>query len=108
MTPDEILRELSKRHRKPPMPALQAALEQRAEVAPLMLDELDLLLARLNEILEKAETEQAFLSMGSKLLRKPYPVFYGFLLAAEWKKRRPILVSPSSRIGPGRGLQASF
>ncbi len=87
MTPDEILRELSKRHRKPPMPALQAALEQRAEVAPLMLDELDLLLARLNEILEKAETEQAFLSMGSKLLRKPSPMFYGFLLATEWKQK---------------------
>jgi len=69
------------------MQALQAAMEQRAEVAPLMLDELDLLLARLNEILEKAETEQAFLSMGSKLLRKPYPVFYGFLLAAEWKQK---------------------
>ncbi len=52
-----------------------------------MLDELDLLLARLNEILEKAATEQAFLSMGSKLLRKPSPMFYGFLLAAEWKQK---------------------
>ncbi len=56
------------------MKALQAAMEQRAEVAPLMLDGLDLHLAHLNEILEKAETEQAFLSMGSKLLRKPSPI----------------------------------
>jgi hypothetical protein len=87
MTPEQILGELSKRHRKPLMQALQAAMEQRAEVAPLTLDELDLLLARLNEILEKAETEQAFLSMGSKLLRKPSPVFDGFLLAAEWKQK---------------------
>ncbi len=45
MAPEQILRELSKRHRKPPMQALQAAMEQRDAVAPLMLDELDLLLA---------------------------------------------------------------
>ena len=31
--------------------------------------------------------EQAFLAQGSKLLRKPSPVFYGFLLAAEWKQK---------------------
>jgi hypothetical protein len=69
------------------MQALQAALEQRADVAPLMLGELDLLLGRLNEILEKALTEGAFLAQGRKLLRKASPVFYGFLLAAEWKQK---------------------
>jgi hypothetical protein len=87
MTPDEIVQELSRRHRKPPMPALQAAIEQRAEVAARLLGELDRLLARLNAITEKAETEQEFLALGSELLSRPSPVFYGFLLAAEWKQK---------------------
>ena len=57
------------------MPALQAAIEQRADVAPRMLGELDRLLARVNAITEKAETEQDFLALGSKLLSRPSPVF---------------------------------
>ena len=69
------------------MPALQSAIEQRADVAPRMLGELDRLLARLNAITEKAETEQEFLALGSELLSRPSPVFYGFLLAAEWKQK---------------------
>ena len=87
MTPDEIVQELSRRHRKAPMPALQAAIEQRADVAPRMIGELDRLLARLNAITEKAETEQEFLALGSELLSRPSPVFYGFLLAAQWKQK---------------------
>ncbi len=91
MTPQQIVNELSKRHKKPPLKALRAALEQRDAVAPLLLDELDQLLARLNEILDTARTEEEFLEMGSKLLReferKPSPMFYGFLLAAEWKQK---------------------
>jgi hypothetical protein len=86
MTPDEILRELSKRHDEPPVQALQAALEHRPEVAPLMLAELDRILSAFEEISKTAQTDRQYASMGKKLLRKPSPLFYGFLLAAEWKQ----------------------
>jgi hypothetical protein len=87
MTPEQILEELSKKHGKPPVRALQAAIEQRAEVAPLMLAELDLLLASFNEAQHKARDERQFNAMGQRLVAKPSPLFYEFLLAAEWKEK---------------------
>ena len=62
-------------------------MEQRAAFAPLMLEQLDVLLARLTEILETAETDQELIGLGSKLLRNPSPAFYGSLLAAKWKQK---------------------
>jgi hypothetical protein len=86
MTPEEIFRELSKRHEEPRVRALEAALERRAEVAPLLLAEIDRLLAQFEEISEKATTDRQYVFMIKKALREPSPLFYGFLLAAEWKQ----------------------
>ena len=86
MTPDEIFKELSKRHDDPPVQALGGALEQRTEVAPLMLAELDHLVEEFDKGLRNAHTDRQFVSVRKKLLRKPSPLFYGFLLAAEWKQ----------------------
>ncbi len=72
---------------------MHAAIEQRAAFALLML--LTCSLARLNEMLERAKTEQEFMGLGSKFLSRPRH-FYRFLLAAEWKQIEAILASPSS------------
>ena len=66
-----------------------------------------MLLARLNEILENAETDQELIGLGSKLLRNPSPAFYGFLLAAEWKQKEAYpRFAELLRLALGGGLQA--
>jgi hypothetical protein len=87
MNADEIMMELSRKHKRPPTAAIEAAIEQRAEVAPLMLAELRGLIDRFSAILEEADTEQKFISLGKKAVKTPSPLFYGFLLAAEWKQK---------------------
>ena len=70
------------------MAVLRAALEQEEALAPRFEAELDRILAEFDVMMETAETEKQYISMGKKLFRKPSPLFYGFLLAAEWKRKQ--------------------
>lgn len=86
MTPEKILRELSKWHDAPPVDVLNAALARKAELGPLFIAEIDRLVAEFEDIIENAASDTQYFSMIKKVLRKPSPLFYGFLLAAEWKQ----------------------
>ncbi|PPQ28247.1 hypothetical protein CCR94_18310 [Rhodoblastus sphagnicola] len=80
------MKELAKRHDDLPVDALNAALEQPDAVAPLFEAEIDRLIGQFEEILENAKSDRQYASLCKKLLRKPSALFYGFLLAAEWRR----------------------
>jgi hypothetical protein len=85
MNAKDVMKELSTKHDSPPVEALDAALELRSELAPLMLAELKGLLATFNANLN-APTEKHYSAKMKQALNKPSPLFYGFVLAAEWKQ----------------------
>lgn len=86
MKSKDILKALATKEDVVPTAALQAALEQRDEIAPLLLAETALLLRQFKEALDKAETDRQYVSACKKLTKTRSPLFYGFLLAAEWKQ----------------------
>ena len=86
MNANDVMKELSKKHTRPPVAALEAALELRSEVASLMLDELRRLLATFDSNLN-APTETEFKAKMKQAVKKPSALFYGFFLAAEWKQK---------------------
>jgi hypothetical protein len=86
MNANDVMKELSKKHARPPVAALKAALELRSEVASLMLDELKRLLATFDSNLN-APTETEFKAKMKQAVKKPSALFYGFFLAAEWKQK---------------------
>jgi Protein of unknown function (DUF1186) len=86
MNAKDVMKELSKKHESPPVEALDAAVELRSEVAPLMLDEIKRLLAAFDANLN-APTEKEFRAKMKQAVKKPSALFYGFFLAAEWKQK---------------------
>jgi hypothetical protein len=86
MKAEKIMATLSQQHDELPTAALKAAVQQRAEIAPLMLAELKALVERFDAILDGAKSEAEFNSLMRKATEVPSPLFYGFLLAAEWKQ----------------------
>ena len=85
MNANDVVRTLSRKHKRLPAAALEAAVSMRAEVAPLMLEKLQSLIAAMNATLE-APTEREHLAQLKRAVTAPSPVFYGFFLAAEWKQ----------------------
>ena len=85
MNANDVMKQLSKNHTRPPVGALNAAVTLRSEVAPLMLAELKRLLAAFDANLD-ALTEKEFRAKMKQAVKKPSALFYGFFLAAEWKQ----------------------
>jgi len=86
MNANEVMKQLSKKHTRLPVAALNAAVELRSEVAPLMLAELQGLLATFDANLD-APTEKDFMAKMKQAVKKPSALFYGLFLAAEWKQK---------------------
>jgi hypothetical protein len=86
MNANEVMKQLSKKHARLPVAALNAAVELRSEVAPLMLAELKGLLATFDANLD-APTEKDFRAKMKQAVKKPSALFYGFFLAPEWKQK---------------------
>ena len=80
MNANDVMKELSKKHTRPPVAALKAALELRSEVASLMLDELKRLLATFNSNLN-APTETEFKAKMKQAVKKPSALFS----ASSWR-----------------------
>ncbi|MCW2319011.1 hypothetical protein M2322_004580 [Rhodoblastus acidophilus] len=87
MTPEQIFKALSRNDDEFPEAALQAALQQRDALAPMFEAEAERLMKQFDEIMDKSKTEKQYAAAGEKLMRTPSPLFYGFLLAAEWKRK---------------------
>jgi Protein of unknown function (DUF1186) len=86
MNANDVMKDLSRNHKRFPKAALRAAVTMRSEVAPLMLNELKRLLAAFNAGLD-APTEEEHNAKMKEALKTPSPLFYGFFLAAEWKQK---------------------
>ena len=86
MNAHDVMKDLSRKHKRLPKAALSAAVTMRSEVAPLMLDELKRLLATFDANLD-APTEKEFRAKMKQAVKKPSALFYGFFLAAEWKQK---------------------
>jgi Protein of unknown function (DUF1186) len=86
MNPHEVVKTLSRKHKRPPVPALMAAFFNPDDIASLMLAELKRLLAALNASLD-APTEAEHRALLKRAISAPSPVFYGFFLAATWKQK---------------------
>jgi hypothetical protein len=102
MNANDVMKDLSRKHKRFPKAALSAAVTMRSEVAPLMLDELKRLLATFDANLD-APTEKEYNVKMKQAVKAPSPLFYGFFLAAEWKQKGglPALL-PSSSVGERR------
>lgn len=74
MNANEVMKQLSKKHTRLPVAALNAAVELRSEVAPLMLAELQGLLATFNANLD-APTEKDFRAKMKQSVKKPSALF---------------------------------
>ena len=86
MNADDVMKDLSRKHKRLPKAALSAAVTLRSEVAPLMLVELKRLLAAFDANLD-APTEKEYKAKMKQAVKAPSPLFYGFFLAAEWKQK---------------------
>jgi len=86
MDANDVMKELSKNHTRPPVAALHAAVTLRSEVAPLILAELKRLLATFDANLD-APTEKEYMATMKQAVKAPSPLFYGFFLSAEWKQK---------------------
>lgn len=86
MNAHDIMKDLSRKHKRVPKAALSAAVTMRCEAAPLLLDELERLLATFDANLD-APTEKEFRAKMKQAVKKPSALFYGFFLAAEWKQK---------------------
>ena len=86
MNANDVMKELSKKHRRFPKAALNSALAKRSEVAPLMLEQLNRLNAALEASLD-APTEAEHRVLLKRAVTAPCSLFYGFFLAAEWKQK---------------------
>ncbi len=86
MDANDVMKDLSKNHTRPPVAALNAAVTLRSEVAPLILAELKRLLAAFDTNLD-APAEKEFRAKMKQAVKKPSTLFYGFFLAAEWKQK---------------------
>ena len=86
MNANDVMKDLSRKHKRPPKAALSAAVTMRSEVAPLMLNELKRLLAAFDANLD-APTEKEYKAKMKQAVKPPSPLFYGFFLAAEWKQK---------------------
>ena len=89
MNAHDIMRDLSRKHKRLPKAALNAAVTMRSEVAPLMRDELKRLLATFDANLD-APNEKEFRAKMKQAVKKPSALFYGFFLAAEWKQKEAL------------------
>jgi len=83
MTPVEILTELSQGHERLPRQALEAALAQRSEIAPLLLENLSQTVAELKALTSPGGYEIRKLK---RFLKKPSPLFFGVFLLADWRE----------------------
>jgi Protein of unknown function (DUF1186) len=83
---NDVMEDLSRKHKRFPKAALSAAVTMRSDVAPLMLEELKRLLAAFDASLD-APTEQEHKVKMKEAVKPPSPLFYGFFLAAEWKQK---------------------
>ena len=86
MNAHDVMKDLSRKHKRLPKAALSAAVTMRSEVAPLMLEELKRLLATFDANLD-APTEKEFRAKMKQAVEKALALFYGFFLAAEWKQK---------------------
>jgi hypothetical protein len=86
MNASDVMKDLSRKHKRFPKAALTAAVTMRSDVAPLMLKELKRLLATFDANLD-APTEKEYKAKMKQVVKVPSPLFYGFFLAAEWKQK---------------------
>ena len=86
MNANDVMKDLSRMHKRFPKAALSAAVTMRSEVAALMLAELKRLLAAFDANLY-APTEKECKAKMRQVVKAPSPLFYGFFLAAEWKQK---------------------
>jgi hypothetical protein len=82
MTPVEILTGLSQGHESLPRQALEAALAQRSEIAPLLLEKLSQTVAEV-EALAAGGYESGKVK---RFLKKASPLFFGVFLLADWRE----------------------
>ena len=93
MDANDVMKELSKNHTRPPVAALHAAVTMRSEVAPLMLKELKRLLAAFDANFD-VPNEKEFRAKMKQAVKAPS--FYGFFLSAEWKQKEAFRPFPNS------------
>jgi hypothetical protein len=101
MNANDVMKDLSRKHKRFPKAALSAAVTMRSEVAALMLKELKRLLATFDANLD-APTEKEYKAKMKQVVKAPSPLFYGFFLAAEWKQKEASGPLPSSSVGERR------
>ena len=95
MDANDVMKELSKNHTRPPVAALHAAVTMRSEVAPLMLKELKRLLAAFDANLDVPDRE-GIQGQDETGRESALSVFYGFFLSAEWKQKEAFRPFPNS------------
>ena len=82
MTPVEILTELSQGHERLPRQALEAALAQRSEIAPLLLENLSQTVAEVEALAAGGYESRKV----KRFLKNPSPLFFGVFLLADWRE----------------------